>query len=268
MSAGDLLSVEAIRRRLTARTVGRQIYIFGEVDSTNARLRALARSGAAAGTVVLAEGQTAGRGRHGQPWFSPSGVNLHASALFRPELDAGGFGVFSFIASLALADAVKDAGAVPAIKWPNDVLVDGKKVGGALVEFAMRGPVVDYAILGVGANLNVELEALRSALGPAGRFATSLAAVTGQKLDRNHFAASYLDHLDTWAETWKRRGPAAIRSAWADRDILTGRRIEARGRRGAVGGRVTGLDAAGALVMEDPLGHRHTLIDEEIRLAD
>jgi BirA family biotin operon repressor/biotin-[acetyl-CoA-carboxylase] ligase len=268
MSAGDRLSVEAIRRQLTARTVGRQMYIFGEVDSTNGRLRALARSGAPAGTVVLAESQTAGRGRHGQPWFSPSGVNLYASTLFRPDLDARGFGVFSFIASLALADAVKDAGAVPAIKWPNDVLVGGKKVGGGLVEFAMRGQAIDYAILGVGANLNVEVEALRAALGPAGLFATSMAAVVGQQLDRNHFAASYLDHLDTWAETWERRGPAAIRSAWADRDILTGRRIEARGRHGTVGGRVTGLDAAGALVIEDPLGHRHAMIDEEIRLAD
>jgi BirA family biotin operon repressor/biotin-[acetyl-CoA-carboxylase] ligase len=268
MSAGDLLSVEAIRRRLTAPIVGRQIYIFGEVDSTNARLRALARAGAVAGTVVLAEGQSAGRGRRGQPWFSPSGVNLHASVLFRPAIGAQDIGIFSFIASLALADAVKEAGVVPAIKWPNDVLVDGKKMGGALVEFAMRGETVDYAILGVGANLNVDVAALRTALGPAGAFATSLAAITGQAVDRNQFTASYLVHLDSWAQVWERQGRGVIRAAWADRDILTGRRVEARGRRGTFGGRVAGVDAAGALVVEDPLGHRHTLIDEEVRITD
>jgi BirA family biotin operon repressor/biotin-[acetyl-CoA-carboxylase] ligase len=81
----DSFSVEAIRQRLRTRTVGQHLYLFGEVDSTNTVLRHLARSGAAAGTVVLAEGQRRGRGRCGQEWFSPSGVNLYASVLFRAE---------------------------------------------------------------------------------------------------------------------------------------------------------------------------------------
>ncbi len=118
------LSITGIRRRLRAPTVGRQIYLYGRVESTNDTLARLARSGAPEGTVVIAEAQTAGRGRLGQPWFSPPKVNLYASVLFRGPLALKDAPVFSLIGGLAVAEAVRDAGATPAIKWPNDVLVD------------------------------------------------------------------------------------------------------------------------------------------------
>ncbi len=268
MIAVDLLTIEGVRRRLTTSTVGRQIYLFGEVDSTNARLRVLARAGAREGTVVLAEGQTAGRGRRGQEWYSPSGVNLYASVLFRPRLTPREVALFSFIASLAVADAVKEHGVRPGIKWPNDVVVDGRKLAGTLVESAMRGAEVEYVILGVGVNLNVDPAALRAALGPAGAFATSLGAVTGREIDRTAFAASYLNHLEAWALAWQRGGAEAVRAGWADRDILTGRRVEVRGGAGAYEGRVLGLDAVGELVVQDSGGQRHTLTSEEVRTLD
>lgn len=268
MIATSALAAEAIRERLTDPVVGPTLYVYGEVDSTNARLGALARSGAPEGTAVLADGQTAGRGRHGQPWFSPGGVNLYASVLFRPRVDPADLAVFAFIASLGLADAVRDAGPRPGIKWPNDVMVAGKKVGGALVECAMRGEAIEHVILGVGVNLNVDTAVLQAALGPAGRFATSLSAVVGHAIDRNAFAASYLNHLGAWARRWETLGPDAIRQGWADRDILSGRRVEARGPAGAVMGRALGVDARGALVVEDPLGRRHALVSEEVRMLD
>lgn len=268
MITGELLGIDAVRSRLATSLVGRQLHVFGDVDSTNTKLRALARSGAPAGTVVLAEGQTAGRGRHGQEWFSPSGVNLYASVLFRPVLHPREVAVFSFIASLALVDTIKDAGASPGIKWPNDILVGGKKVAGVLVECATRGEAIDYVILGVGVNLNVDPEVLRTALGPAGGFATSLAAVTGREIDRNGFVAAYLNHLDAWYQAWQSQGPQPVLTRWADFDILTGRRVQVRGHGGRIEGRARGLNAHGALVVEDPLGRRHALTDEEVRLAD
>lgn len=264
----DLLSITEIRRRLTASTIGGHLYLLGEVESTNARLRSLASAGAHAGTVLLAEGQTAGRGRHGQAWFSPSGVNLYASVLLRPRAHPRELGVFSLLAALALADAIKEFGADPTIKWPNDVLIDGKKVGASLLECAVRGEEVDYVIVGVGANLNVDASELRAALGPGGGFATSLAAVTGQEIDRNAFAAAYLNHLDRWVYVWEMHGPEGILAAWRRREILSGRRVQVRGIDDADEGRALGVDDRGSLWVQETLGRRHVLSNEEVRVLD
>lgn len=264
----DLLAVDAVRRSLVAATVGQRIYLLGEVDSTNAHLRHLARHGARAGTVVIAEGQTAGRGRRGQPWFSPSGVNLYASVLLRPRVRIGELGLFSFITSLAVSDSLRHLGLDPAIKWPNDVLLDGKKVSGSLAESTRAADRVDDVILGVGVNLNVELATLHAALGPAGRFATSVAAVMGRDVDRNAFTAAYLTHLDAWVQRWETEGAPAVLTAWRARDILGGRRVEVRGPRETFEGRAISVDDRGALVVVDTHGVRHGLTAEEVRLAD
>lgn len=262
------LSIAGIRRRLSAPTVGRQLYLCGQVESTNATLSRLARSGAPEGTVVLAEAQTAGRGRLGQPWFSPSDVNLYASVLFRGQLTLRDAPLFSLVGGLALADAVREAGATPAIKWPNDVLVGGRKVGGSLIECGARGDEVDYLVLGVGVNLNVDLDALSAALGPAAVGATSLRAAIGREVDRDAFAASYLNLLDAWVSCYRAEGPAAVLESWSERDILTGRQVEIRGAGYRFIGRVAGVDPRGRLVVQDAVGERRTVSTEEIYPCD
>jgi BirA family biotin operon repressor/biotin-[acetyl-CoA-carboxylase] ligase len=266
--ATSALSIPEIRRHLTASVIGRHIYLFADVDSTNARLKALARAGARAGTVLIADGQTAGRGRHGQTWFSPSGVNLYASVLFRPDLHPRELGVFSLLAALALADAITEFGATATIKWPNDVLIDGRKVGASLLESGGRRDAVDYVILGVGVNLNIDRSALRSALGPSGAFATSLAETTGQDIDRNAFAAAYLNHLDRWASVGETQGAEGIITVWRRREILGRRRVEVRGEHATYTGRVLGIDDHGSLWIQDTLGRRHALTGEEVRILD
>lgn len=268
MIATDLLSVEGIRQGLEASTVGRQLYLFGEVQSTNAALRSLAREGAVDGTVVLAESQQAGRGRLGREWFSPAAVNLYASVLFRPRFAPRQAPCFSFIASLAAADAVKELGVSPAIKWPNDLLVDRKKVGGSLVECATRGDEIEFLIVGIGLNVNVSLDMLRVALGPAGANASSLSAALGHDVDRNALAASYLTHLELWARRHAASGPEPILAAWRERDILTGRRVEVRGDGQRFDGRAVGVDGAGHLLVEDAQGQRHMVLTEEIRILE
>lgn len=268
MIATEPLSIEAIRRLLRATVVGQHLYLFGEVESTNMVLRDLARSGATEGTVVLAEGQRRGRGRLGQTWFSPSGVNLYASVLFRELLVPRKAGLFSFIAGLALADAIKDLGLHPAIKWPNDVLVDTRKVAGSLVECAIRDETVEFLVLGVGANLNVDREALHHALGDAAVGATSLSSVIGHEIDRNAFAASYLNRLDDWMLYYRKAGAAPVLDAWRDRDILTGRRVVVRGTDASYDARVLGVNDEGQLVVQDSLGRRHVILTEEIRVLD
>ena len=131
-SPGLSLSIEAIRRRLSSETVGRRLCLFVEVPSTNSLLSRMASAGTAEGTVVLAESQTAGVGRLGTRWFSPPRVNLYASFLLRPTITPPEVPAFSFISALAVTDAIRAEGLWGTIKWPNDVLVDRKKVAGRL----------------------------------------------------------------------------------------------------------------------------------------
>jgi BirA family biotin operon repressor/biotin-[acetyl-CoA-carboxylase] ligase len=262
------LTIDGVRRHLTTEAGDRHFYLFAEVSSTNDYLRDLAARGAREGTVVVAESQSRGRGRLGQRWFSPPGVNIYASVLFRPAIGTDEVLPFSFIASLALVEAIEALGRPAAIKWPNDVLVDGKKVAGTLVDCGVRGAAVDYVILGVGVNVNVGMAALRDALGPAAQFSTSLSEALGHDIDRNALLAAWLDRLEAWRLRWKTEGAAALQKAWADRDILTGRRVEVRGEGGTFEGRVLGLAPSGSLVVLDTLGRRHRITTEEVRLHD
>ena len=127
------LTIDGIRRHLSS-TTARHLYLFAEVGSTNDCLRDLAGRGAREGSVVVAEAQRAGRGRLGQRWFSPAGVNIYASVLFRPAIAPTEVFTFGSIASLALVDAIASLGLPATLQWPNDVLVDGKKVAGTLVD--------------------------------------------------------------------------------------------------------------------------------------
>lgn len=262
------LDLQIIHKHRTAKVVGRDIRLLPTVTSTNDALRELAKAGALEGTVVIADEQTAGHGRRGQRWFSPGGVNLYVSALFRPSIPPREVAGFSFLASLALTDAIKGEGLDATIKWPNDVLVDRKKVGGVLVELATIDARVGYVILGLGVNLNVSHDALRAALGISGQAAGSLHDAVGHEIDRNAFAASVLNHLDAWAEIYRRQGPAPLLVAWLDRDILTGRRVEVRGEGDTVVGRVLGVDREGYLLLRDSLGKRRRVLSGEIRVAD
>jgi BirA family biotin operon repressor/biotin-[acetyl-CoA-carboxylase] ligase len=265
---GDGLSVEGIRQNLAPQLVGRDIRLYEAVPSTNTVLRELARAGAAGGTVVLAESQTAGHGRAGKPWFSPPGVNLHASILLRPDVRPAAAGVHSFVASLALADAIRELGLAPAIKWPNDVLVTRRKVAGTLAEVAVAGDRVEYMILGVGVNVNVEPDALRAALGEAAQHATSLKEALGRPVDRNAFAAAFLTAVDEWLITVGEQGPAPLLQAWSDLDIVTGRRVEVREATVVFDGRARGVDREGCLEVVDARGVVHRVVAGEIRLLD
>jgi len=268
IAATAKISIDAIRRHLVATTMWQHLHVFDQVSSTNTRLDQLARAGAPGGTVVLAEAQTEGRMRFGREWYSPGGVNLYVSALLREPLTPSQAPVLSFIASLAVSDAIKALGLSPSIKWPNDVLIGRQKVAGALMECATVGQAVDFLILGVGVNVNVELRDLRAALGPSSFAATSLAAALGHPIDRNEFAASYLNHLDAWTRRFRAEGPGPVLGGWRDRDILTGRRVEARGRHGSFDGRALGLNDKGQLLVQPLIGAPRAVVDEEVRVLD
>jgi BirA family transcriptional regulator, biotin operon repressor / biotin---[acetyl-CoA-carboxylase] ligase len=262
------LDIETIRKELGDEAAAKPLHLFSIVASTNSVLRDLAAKGAPEGTAVIADAQTAGRGRLGKPWFSPADVNLYVSMLFRPAIPPREATGFAFAGPLALADAIEAEGLDVTIKWPNDVLVEGKKVGGILAECATIDDRVDYVLLGFGVNLNVTHRALRDELGNSGHAATSLIECLGREIDRNAFAASLLNQLTAWVAVYRERGPAPLVAAWRDRDILTGRRVQVRGEGPSFIGRVIGVDGEGHLLLRDSLGKPRRVLAGEIRMAD
>jgi BirA family biotin operon repressor/biotin-[acetyl-CoA-carboxylase] ligase len=266
--AADSLCIGLIRRALATKTVGFEIHLRLDVSSTNDVLRQLAAAGSREGTVVLAESQRGGRGRLGKTWFSPEGVNLYASVLFRPKIPPRAAPVFCFIASLAVADAIIAHGVPADVRWPNDVLVGGRKVAGALSAVSTTRDSVDSVILGVGVNLNVSREALERGLGKAAGCATSLGESLGHPIDRNHFTASFLNHLERWVDVYTTRGLGAILVAWKERDVLRGRVVEVRAAAGTYRGRVAGVDDEGRLVLEQGPAAERTVVCGEITTID
>jgi BirA family biotin operon repressor/biotin-[acetyl-CoA-carboxylase] ligase len=264
----DRLTLRALRRHLTTDVVGRHIYIFDAVTSTNRVLGGLADEGAVEGTVVLAEAQTAGRGRHGSDWFSPEAANLYVSVLFRPRIAPHDLPLFAPIASLALAEAAWLEGAPALIKWPNDVLVSRRKLGGVLVEAPVVGDEVAYVVLGIGVNLNVERAELTEALGPLAQDAVSLREIVGHDVDRDLFAADLLNRLEKWHHTFLTRGPAAILNAWQARDALKGQRVEIRATGRIYQGCCLGIQADGSLLVQDDGGQTCHVVTGAVRMLE
>jgi BirA family transcriptional regulator, biotin operon repressor / biotin---[acetyl-CoA-carboxylase] ligase len=256
----DKLAIDRIRRHLATDVVGRHLYLFDAIGSTNTALRDLALAGAAPGTVVMAEMQNAGRARMGTAWFSPPGLNLYVSVLLRPAIPLTKVPVFSFITSLALTDAAWAAGLSAWIKWPNDIVVDGRKVAGCLADVQARANQVDHVILGAGINLNVRAADIDEAPGvPAGTPAEGMASLAGRAIDRNVFTASLLNHLERWLTTYREDGPAGILTAWRSRDALAGHEVCVYGEGLPYRGRAAGVDDAGFLQVETPDGRRRVI---------
>jgi BirA family biotin operon repressor/biotin-[acetyl-CoA-carboxylase] ligase len=222
-SQHDHLSIPRLRRHLDTDVVGRHIYLLGTVDSTNTVLRRLAEHGAAEGTVVLAEAQTAGRGRAGTRWFSPDCANLYVSVLFRPALAARDVALFAPIASLAMAETIEAEDLPAEIRWPNDVVVDGRTLAATRVECATTEDRVTHVILGVGANLNVTRAELDRALGADAAAVASVSELVGSPVDRNAFTARFLARLETWHRVFTIEGPEVVLAAWRARGALRDR---------------------------------------------
>jgi BirA family biotin operon repressor/biotin-[acetyl-CoA-carboxylase] ligase len=252
--AEDALCIDLIRRELSTASIGYEIRLFRELSSTVEALRVLAESGAREGTVVLAETQHAGRGWLGKPWFPPERANLYAAVLFRPRIPRHSVGVFGFIASLALTDAITTEGVRARVRWPNEVLVDGRRLGRTLTTVEPADAIADYVIVGVEVNLNVSREALDRALGASSTLVTSLREAVSHPIDRNRFTAAFLNHLERWLGIYRARGAGAVLRAWNDLDVLRGHVVEVRAADTSRRGRAAGVDDEGRLVLEGSRG--------------
>ena len=238
------------------------LYVYATVGSTNDVARALAEDGAVQGTTVVADAQPGGRGRRGRVWRSDPGQSLILSMVVRPDTLAAE-SVLSLRLGLAVARAIEAVAPLAVgIKWPNDLLVEGRKVGGMLCEGAVAGDRPAYVVAGTGVNVLQPDGAWPAEL--AGR-ATSLAARTGQSPAVPELAGGvvrrWLEVLDAPAD----RLTADEMGAFRDRDVLRGRRVTVDG---GMGGSVQGIEPDGALRLADHEGRARRIVSGTIRLDE
>ena len=227
---------------MTALPAGYRLVAIDRVDSTNEEAKRLAARGGADGTVVWAREQTAGRGRRGRTWVSPPG-NLYCSVLLRPACSVATAAQIGFVAGMALSEVVSEAlpDARVCCKWPNDILVNGRKIAGILIETsAAGGGPLDWLILGMGVNV---------ADHPPATDATSLDA-EGGNLTVEELLTLLTVRFAAWRNTWSRQGFGPVRAAWLDRAGGLGAPIAVRLERETLNGTFADLDADGALVLE------------------
>jgi BirA family biotin operon repressor/biotin-[acetyl-CoA-carboxylase] ligase len=253
----DRLGPLELRPLLSTHDVGREVHWFAEVGSTNDVAKELAEEGALHGEVVVAETQTAGRGRRGRAWVSPPGKNLYLSVVLRPELPPSRAPELTLLASVALCEAVRRTGvAGAAIKWPNDVLAGGRKLGGILTEMAAEPDVVQWVVLGTGVNVNAAREDFPEELRDV---ATSLALERGEPVPRTLFAAALLSGLEAWLDRHAAEGFAPVRAAWRELSDTLGRDVRVRAAGEELVGRAEDVDAQGALLVRTAAGLQRVL---------
>jgi BirA family biotin operon repressor/biotin-[acetyl-CoA-carboxylase] ligase len=242
------LKAETVKHAAQTRLLGQVVRYWESVDSTNAALVRLIVEGALEGPVVMADAQTAGRGRIGKLWVSPPGVNLHCSVLLKPPIPLSEARLYTLIGSLAIADAVEAHGVKAQVKWPNDVLVNDKKIGGILTEVQIQDGRVAALIMGIGVNLNIDRPSMTQLYGDAAVGATSLHEALGREVDRNAFAARVLESLEQRHFDFLAHGKAPLLQEWRSRSFL-GRRVTVREEDIHVEGIAMNLDEEGCLVV-------------------
>ena len=240
----DRLGALEIKPLLNTHDVGQVLHCSEELPSTSDLAKELAEQGAAHGEVVVAERQTAGRGRRGRAWSSPPGKNLYLSVVLRPQLPPQRASELTLVAALAVCDACRQAGVEAGIKWPNDVLAGDRKLAGILTELAAEPDAVQWVVVGIGVNLNTGREDFPEELRGV---ATSVALERGQPVPRALFAAALLSLLEQWLDRHADEGFEAVRRAWRERSVTLGREVRVEADGGEVVGVAEDLDETGAL---------------------
>jgi BirA family biotin operon repressor/biotin-[acetyl-CoA-carboxylase] ligase len=269
-------SAAAITAALTTHRLGRPTLFFSSIGSTNDVCHEQAAAGAVEGVLVVADEQMAGRGRLDRRWWAPPGSSLLMSLLLRPPIPPTQAGQLTMCLGLAAAEAIEQmTGLRPVLKWPNDLLLDGRKLGGMLTELRLTGERIEYAVLGIGINVNLEFDE-RSHSIPMERMTTddsewssvvrrsslvntaaSLSMALGRPVERLPLLVAILARCEAWYD--RLLAGESPRAAWAARLDTLGRGVSVTLPVGTLCGNATGINAEGALLVRDDDGQVHTI---------
>ena len=243
----DRLYAWEIDRHLNTTLIGKEIIYKELVDSTNSLAFRLALEGSPEGTCTVAEAQQAGKGRLSRAWFSPAGKNLCLSVILRPSVHPSNVYPITFISSLAVYDTIESVtGIQPSLKWPNDVLINGKKICGTLLELSIETDIVKFVIVGIGLNINMKekeiIEELRQK-------ATSLYLETKKIFERAYVCGILLSNLEKYYLLFTQNGENEICRIWENRSGIKGKYMEIKQMGEVYKGVSEGIDSKGAMLL-------------------
>jgi len=243
----------------------RNIVFHKTLDSTNRLAKELGANGAPEGTLVLCEEQTAGRGRMGRRWLSPRYANLLFSVLLRPKIPPDKAFMLTMILALGAIEAMGERYALKAkIKWPNDLYVGRKKLGGILTEFSTWKESVEYVVLGLGLNVNWRPEDEEGMLYPA----TSILVETGGRISRGDLLVRILEKLESSYGMMLSGELQGFYKRWNEESMLVNKRVKVRASGEMICGKALRIDTEGALIIEDEQGQERKIVCGDVSVRE
>jgi BirA family transcriptional regulator, biotin operon repressor / biotin---[acetyl-CoA-carboxylase] ligase len=263
-TVADILTPEMLRQRLMGSFFAKRIYHFFKIDSTNRVAFELGQAGESEGAVILAEEQTAGRGRAGRVWNSQRGTGIYVTLLLRPRLTPVEAPLLTMMAGLSAHAAVQaQTGLALDLKWPNDLLVGGKKLGGILTEMHAEATAIRFVIVGIGINVNQEKFS-----GELGSIATSLRMETGRTHSRLELLGRLLREFENDYTRFLREGPASVLERFSSvSSFAQGKRVRVTNGTESYTGITAGLGPAGLLQVKRDDGQVVTVIAGDVAEA-
>jgi BirA family biotin operon repressor/biotin-[acetyl-CoA-carboxylase] ligase len=263
MEISDRLSEALLRFHLNTNKLGQYMELHDTIGSTNARAKELAQEAAAHGTLVAAEEQVSGRGRLGRSWVSPPGMGIWMSLILRPSFLPHFAPRITVMAAMAAAEAIhKVTGLKAGIKWPNDIIINAKKVCGILTEMQADPDVIEYVVVGIGMNVNTPKDGFPSELIDS---ATSLRIESGANVDRNHLLAELLGAFEVLYNRYENSGSFVdILAGYKKQCITLNRRVRVIGRTEEFEGTAVDLTDSCELIVRLDDGIMRTVLSGDV----
>lgn len=262
----EILSPSEILKGSEPSRIGRHIYYFKKIDSTNRVARIFAERGMPDGTLIVADHQTAGRGRHGRSWIAPPGSSILCSFILYPPVPVDRIVHITMLTSLAVLYAITDTtGIVTGIKWPNDLYIDGKKVSGILTEYDAVVDKVKWIVVGIGINVNFDPSTYQD----IASIATSLSNECGSTVSRIELLQRLIIHLDSLYSRLLSTGFPELKSIWEKHSCILNKNVTVTEDSTILHGTVCGFTDSGHLILKDDIGQQQEILwgDVSLRIA-
>lgn len=251
----DILIPAKIKAELKTGIIGKEIHYFKEIKSTNTTAREMAHS-VEEGAVVIAEAQSCGKGRIGRKWLSPEG-GIWLSIILKPKIQPSHAARITLLAGLAVAKTMQDYGLEARIKWPNDVLIKGKKVCGILTEMEAEIDRIDYCVVGIGIDANVDTELFPDEIKDT---STSLENELGHTVNRSEFVCKLLETFENEYLLLQGNGFSSILDGWRNNSATIGKEVKITTSSRAIYGKAISVDEEGSLILKTLDGRLEKII--------